>query len=78
MTEHVLDMPLEKTGAKDAMIAAGIAQTHLRLMRSQPTSISASADLTGFLRGAGYVEVIEVGESPKALSPKTDPVEGGG
>lgn len=68
----------ERAGVKDAAIAMGIAHTHLRLLRAQPTSISASADLTGFLRGAGYVEVIEVGESPKSLPAKTDPVEGGG
>lgn len=85
MTEHVLDMDLSKTGAKDAMIAAGIAQTHLRLLRSQPTSITAAADLTSFLRGAGYVEVIQVtpagelasGEPPTLPPPgDTDP-EGG-
>ena len=75
MTDHVLEVPLEKTGVKDAMIAAGIANTHLRLLRSQPTNISVHADLTSFMRSAGYVEVVDV---TKELPAKTDPDEAGG
>jgi len=70
-----------KAGVKDAAIATGIAHTHLRLLRSQPTSITAAADLTSFLRAGGYVEVVDVtprGELPAGEASTTDPVQGGG
>lgn len=42
----------ERAGVKDAAIATGIAHTHLRLLRSQPTSISETRDLASFLSAA--------------------------
>jgi len=72
MTDHVLDAPLERTGVKDAMIAAGIAHQHLRLLRNQPTSISETRDLASFL-SAAYgqpAKVVEV-KTVEAQSPRT-------
>ena len=73
---HLQEMPLERTGAKDAAIVAGIAHTHLRLLRSQPTSISETRDLASFL-AAAYGErpaVVDVAarETPRSGSDSTE------
>jgi len=69
----------EKAGVKDAAIATGIAHTHLRLLRSQATSITEQrGDLASFLVGAAYGVRAARGAPPAGVSAKTDPDGGGG
>lgn len=59
-----------KGNVQQVAIAMGIANTHLRLVRSQPTSITASTDLASFLSSAYGKRTIDV---PGVVHPVSSP-----